>query len=406
MSDRVRPPAGFTAAMVIDAVGSGVWITFSLLYFSYGKGIELAAAGAALTAGALTALAAGGLAVGVLTDRLGPFPAAVLSCAVRTVAFPCYLLIDTPAGIAVVACAISFGDRLYWAAHGGLVRAVAAVGDDQRRVFATLNSLRNIGLGAGALAAAGAAAVEGWIGPATWDLIPLANAISFAAAAVLFARLAAGRGSRSRRAGARERGSYRAVLANRKFVVFAGATLAFTLASVAFDMLLPVHLRALGLPAWLPPLAYLLSCVAIPAFQPLALRMGARSDPMRLMAVSAGLLAAVMAGLVALAALTAVSSAVLLTALVLVFSLGEAVFGAVVMTVVLGFAGAGDTGRHTAFYQLAWGISGALGPGLHTALFSVAPAVPWLVLATALALAAVVYLRLARVREPTAAEAT
>ncbi|MFI2209797.1 MFS transporter [Streptomyces sp. NPDC020141] len=404
-----RPPVsagrnrGFMAAMVVDAVGSGVWITFSLLYFVYGRGIELTAAGSALSAGSLTALAAGGLAVGTLTDRLGPYRAAVLSCACRAVAFPCYLLADSVAAVAVIAFTVSFGDRLYWAAHGGLVDSVASSEQAQRGLFALLNSLRNVGLGVGALAVAMASSLQG-ADAALWNAIPLVNAASFAVAGVLFGwvgrtlapardRAAAGRHGRRKGGG---RASYRGVLGNRAFLAFTGATLALTLSSVAFDSILPVYLRSLDAPLWAPPAAYVLSCVAIPVFQPLALRLGRRHAPLRLMSAAAVLVAAAFGGLAALSLLSGTGVVVGIGVPVLVFSLGEAVFGAVAMTIVLAYAASGEAGRYSAFYQLAWGLSGALGPGVHTLLFSASGSAPWLVLGCALLVGAVVHLRLDR----------
>lgn len=68
----VRPrragSGAFMTAMVIDTLGAGVWVTFSLLYFTDGRGMELSTAGAALSTGSVTALVLGGLAVGTFTD--------------------------------------------------------------------------------------------------------------------------------------------------------------------------------------------------------------------------------------------------------------------------------------------------------------------------------------------------
>ncbi|UNO43222.1 MFS transporter [Streptomyces sp. MST-110588] len=397
-----RPVArtgAFMTAMVVDAVGSGVWITFSLLYFTYGQGMALTTAGSALSTGALAALLAGGLAVGVITDRMGPFPAATLSCALRAAGFPCYLLADTPVTVAATAFAISFGDRLYWAAHAGLVDSVTATQQAQRGLFALMNSLRNVGLGVGALAVALGASFQDAGGAALWHAVPVANAVSFAVAGVMFRWV--GRPLRQapvpgKDAGEGEGASYRAVLANRRFLAFTGATLSITLSSVAFDSVLPVYLRSLGMPLWMPPVAYVLSCVAIPAFQPLALWLGRRHRPMRLMALAAVLVAVALASLVPLGRFDRAGGTVCVALAVVVFSLGEAVFGAVAMTIVLSFATRQDAGRYSALYQLAWGLSGALGPGVHTLLLSASGSAPWTVMACALLVGAAVYLRLAR----------
>lgn len=389
----------FLTAMVVDTIGAGVWVTFSLLYFTEGRGIPLSAAGAALSTGSVAALVLGGLAAGSFADRVGPYPAAVLSCAIRALVFPAYLWADGPAQVVAIAFGVSLGDRLYWAAHGGLVAGITSDEQARRRFFALLNSLRTMGLGLGALAVAVGAALERWFGPAFWTAIPLLNAAGFAFAGLLFWRLGT-RFPRHRGTTAAETGGYRGVFANRRFLAFTGATLALTLASVAFESILPIYLRWLGMPLWLPPVAYVLSCLAIPAFQPVALRWGNGRAPMRLMARSAVLIAAGLAGFLLLVGRDVPTAALLMVVLVLVFSLGEALFGAVAMVLVLDFAGGSDAGRYGACYQLVWGVAGAVGPGLNTVLFAVSGTAPWLVLAVALLAAALVYRHLDRTAPP------
>ncbi|MEU6129008.1 MFS transporter [Saccharopolyspora sp. NPDC047091] len=391
-------PRGFLTAMVVDTIGSGVWVTFSLLYFTEGRGIPLATAGTALSTGSLAALVLGGLAAGAFADRVGPYPAAVLSCAIRALVFPAYLWADTPAAVVVIAFGVSLGDRLYWAAHGGLVAGITSDEQARRRFFALLNGLRTMGLGLGALVVAVGAALEQWSGPVFWTAIPLLNAAGFAVAGLLFRRIGA-RAPRHRPSAAVTRG-YREVFANRRFLAFTGATLALTLAAVAFESILPIYLRWLGLPLWLPPVAYVLSCLAIPAFQPVVLRWGRGRAPMRLMARSALLVAASLGGFLLLVGRNVSGAALLLVVLVLVFSLGQALFGAVAMVIVLDFAGGSGAGRYGACYQLVWGIASAVGPGLNTVLFAVSGTAPWLVLAGALLAAALVYRRLDRTAPP------
>ncbi|MFR9728427.1 MFS transporter [Saccharopolyspora sp. MS10] len=392
--DAHRPvPAAFLTAMVVDTVGTGVWVTFALLYFSEGRGLPLAATGAALSAGAVAALLLGGLAAGALADRLGAHRAAALGCAVRALAFPAYLGAAHPVAVGLVAFAVSLGERFFWAAHGGLVASATSDDQGRRRMFALLNGLRTLGLGVGALAVAVGAALSERVGPAFWTAIPLLNAAVFALVGLLFHRL----GRRCPPAPPPPRsGGYRGVLANRRFLAFTGTTSALTLASVAFDSILPLYLRWLSLPLWLPPMTYVLACALVPAFQPVALRWSGQRAPLRVMAQSAALLAVALGGLALLARCGPGTAVPLLGAVVVLFALGQALFGAVALVVVLGFAGGSELGRYGAAYQLVWGVATAIGPGVHTALFGISGAAPWLVLAIALLGAATVYTRLDR----------
>ncbi|WP_243787976.1 MFS transporter [Saccharopolyspora gloriosae] len=390
----------FMTAMVIDTIGAGVWVTFSLLYFTDGRGMQLSTAGAALSTGSLAALVLSGLAVGTFTDRFGPCPAATVSCVIRALVFPAYLWADTPVAVGLIAFGVSLGDRLYWAAHGGLVAGATSDEQARRGMFALLNSLRTLGFGLGALGVSVGAALEHRVGPVFWTTIPLLNAAGFALSGYLFWRLGTRTGRLRGCEAARDARGYRGVFADRRFLAFTGATLALTLASVAFDSILPIYLRWLGMPLWLPPAAYVLSCVAIPAFQPVALWWGRGRAPMRLMVQAAVLLAVALAGFLLLGGFGVPGAALLMSMLILLFSLGEALFGAVAMVLVLGFAGGRDSGRYGAFYQLVWGVAAAIGPGLHTLLFAVSAAAPWIVLAIALLGAALVYSHLARTAEP------
>ena len=380
--------------MVIDAIGSGMWIPFALLFFTYGRGMKLPEAGAALTAGSLISLAAGGLLTGAIVDRIGPFRSAALSSVIRVVAFPWYVVGNTFASVAVIAVAVSFADRLFWAAHGGMVSGVSPSEDARLGLFSLLSALRNVGMGVGALAASLGVWIEHGSG-VFWTAIVMANAASYAVSGLLLWRLRhldppVERGAET---GVHR---YRDVFAQRRFLVFVAAVSVLALASVAFDSILPVYLLSLGLPSWSPPIAYLLSCILIPAFAPLPVLLGRRRSGLQLLAVSAVTVGVAYAGLAAMVATAQIGSAVLLTAAVTLFSLAEAIFGATAVNVMLRYAPPGGAGRHSAVYQSSWGVASAIGPGLFSALFTVGRVVPWVFLLGMLLVAAAVFLAASR----------
>jgi MFS family permease len=385
---------GYLTAMVIDAVGSGLWIPFALLFFTYGRGMKLAEAGSALTAGSLLSLLVGGLLTGAIVDRIGPFRSAALSSLIRVVAFPWYVVGHNFASVAVIAVAVSFADRLFWAAHGGMVSSVAPSEDARVGLFSLLSALRNIGLGVGALTASLGVWLEHGHG-VFWTAIVLANAVTYAISGLLLWRL---RYLDPTTEDAEESSTlrYRDVFAHRQFLVFVFAAFVLALASVGFDSILPVYLLSVGLPAWSPPIAYLLSCILIPAFAPVATILGRRQPGLRLLALAALSVAVAYLGLVAMSALTEVGGAVMLTAAVTLFSFSEAIFGATAVNVMLSYAPSGGAGRHSAVYQSAWGLATAIGPGLFSALFTLDRVLPWVFLVAVLCLAAAVFLTTSR----------
>ena len=83
-------------ATLIDALGSGLWVPFALLFLVHGQGMGLLDAGTSLSTGALLALVTGP-ATGAAMDRFGPRALLVAGNLVRVAAFCAYHW-STPAG--------------------------------------------------------------------------------------------------------------------------------------------------------------------------------------------------------------------------------------------------------------------------------------------------------------------
>jgi predicted MFS family arabinose efflux permease len=397
----VEPPRAklLSFALFVDSAGNGLWVPFSLLFFAYHHHLSLSSVGAALSGGALLALVFGGLVVGVIVDGIGAFRAASLSTGLRALAFPCYLLTDDLFAIAAITAVTSFGNRMFWAAHAGLVASVARDSAARSRKFATINSVRKTGLAAGALAVSLAAAAQGPSNDGFYVGIVLFNALSFAVAAACLWHLR-GMGSLvSEEDQAAPSITYRQVLGNHRFVAYTLANLVLALASVSFGTILPVFLvERAELPLWTPGVTYLLACGAVPLFQPLATRCSDRMRPLRLLMIACAVFVGYFLLLPAIPALLPVGGHALTYTLVVAFSLAEALLGAVMTTVVLDFAPPQARGRYNAFFQLSWGLASAVGPGLLALLFSVSSTVLWLTMAASVFLSGCLLFRLDRVQ--------
>lgn len=68
---RRAPGRSLFTALFIDAVGSGLWLRFNLVFFTQTQRVALGPAGVALTAGTLVGLVMGQLS-GPVLDRIGP----------------------------------------------------------------------------------------------------------------------------------------------------------------------------------------------------------------------------------------------------------------------------------------------------------------------------------------------
>src|SRR5437763_11504459 len=92
----------FIAAMFIDALGSGLFVPFSLLYFHTVAGLPLAVVGIILTAATILSLPMT-LVAGMLTDRIGTRRVLVISQLILAGALLGYLVVRTVPGLFVAA---------------------------------------------------------------------------------------------------------------------------------------------------------------------------------------------------------------------------------------------------------------------------------------------------------------
>jgi MFS family permease len=371
----------FLAATLIDALGSGLWVPFALLFLVHGQGMGLLDAGTSLSTGALLALVTGP-ATGAAMDRFGPRALLIAGNLVRLGAFCAYPLVHTSWQVIVVSVVAGFGDRLFWTCNAPMVARLTS-GSETDRMLATQTVGRFAGAGIGAAATAVLPTITS---PWAFHLLAYVNAASFAVAALLIASLPALLRESAHQGAALSRksaasGSWRAVLGNRPFTGFCITHTAFTLASASKFAVLPLVVRdLLHGPQWIAGTAITLgTVVVVTAQRPIVTLLAGRSRT---------------AGLIGAATLFAVSFALLIplemvplhvaTALILVTSLGfsvaESMFGPTGTATAAAAAPAGAEGRASAIFQLSWGLPIALAPGLLAVLLSVSNALTWSVL--------------------------
>jgi MFS family permease len=258
------------------------------------------------------------------------------------------------------------------------------------------NVLRIVGLGAGAgLSGLLAGSVQGL----RW--LAFLNAASYLiAAAVIVASVSL----RSRPStGAAAVVGWRAVLADRPFLLFCVVQILYALSSLSLVVILPVvALSTLGGPAWLPGLSILLGNVALALVQNPAVHLVRRTSRLRGLALASATFAATFV----LLAFGTHAGRGWVVPLVLAASMlgvvGEALFGPLMVAAANDAAPPSLEGRYSALFQTAWGLATVLAPALFTSLLVAGNTTLWLTLA-GLALAAVPVLRLVEARLPRAA---
>ena len=362
----------FLAATLIDALGSGLWVPFALLFLVHGQGMGLLDAGTSLSTGALLALVTGP-ATGAAMDRFGPRALLVAGNLVRLAAFCAYPLCHTGWAVVVVSAVAGFGDRLFWTCNAPMAARLPSGGDTDR-VLATQTVARFAGAGAGAAAMAVLPAITS---PQAFHLLAYANAASFAVAAVLMRLLPRAEAHPDRPAG-----SWRAVLGDRPFTGFCVTHLAFTLASASKFAVLPIVVRdLLHGPQWIAGTAITLgTVVVVTAQRPIVTLLARRSRTTGLIGAAA-LFAVSFALLIPLENVPLQVAAVLILVTSLGFSVAEAMFGPTATAAAAAAAPPRAKSRDRPIFPLPWGMPISIAPGMLAALLSVSNALTWSVLA-------------------------
>ncbi|WP_410638821.1 MDR family MFS transporter [Amycolatopsis sp. lyj-346] len=400
---RTRGRLPLVAAQGVDALGTGLFLPFAVVYFHAAKGISLPAVGAALSVAALLALPAGPFA-GPLVDRFGPRRIVVAANLLRVATFAGYVFAGSLWQLVLLAALTFWGEGLFWPASGALVAQVAD--DGQRaRWYAMERTLRNVGIGLGGLAGS-ALVVAG--GTGGYTAIVVLNAASFLLAAVLVAAWRGGRAvpPRTARGPAAGRG-YRAVLADRAFRRVLVTVFVFALCDLALTVLLSAYvLGTLRLPAWQPGVLFALNTVLVVLAQTVVARRVERFGKPRTLQVAAAVwaVAFLLFAVVPLAAPLPVFA--VLTVATAVFTAAELLQAPTSSALTVALAPPHLRGRYLGLEELLWGVARVLAPVTFTALLAAGPQLPWLVLAGCCMLAVVVLAGLKAVPEPAATRET
>jgi MFS family permease len=380
----------FALAMIIDAVGSGLFLPFSLLYFHHAGGLSLTETGLGLTIAMLIAVPAP-LAAGVLVDRVGPKTVAVATNATRAVGFLGYLFVQNLAALIAVALLVSVSDRLFWVAQPTLIGEFAAPGS-RDRWFGLTVALRAAGLGVGGLLAGLAVSSLGIVG---YHALTVANAVSFALAALLVARLPTPKRAAiaSPLADESPKG-FRAVLADRPFCWIIASNSVFGIARTMILVGFPVYaIQVLSASAWLTGVLYAVYTALLAIAQTSLVRRLERHRRTRALMLTALLWAGsfgflTVAPLLPRGAIVAYLSAVTVLYTVL-YTVAVMLHAGVIDALVIEAAPDTLRGRYVAAFNLSWAAANALAPGLFTIMLAWYTGLPWIVLAVLLLLALV-----------------
>ncbi|MFJ9644756.1 MFS transporter [Streptomyces sp. NPDC101206] len=401
-AERVAGERPLLVGVGVSAVGIGMYVPFSLVFFHHVTGLSLTLVGLVLTATGLAGLAFMPLA-GTAVDRFGAKRATLVLYAVRAVGFALYPLADSLPAFAAVALVTALADRSFPVVQQSLIGEVA-LGSARDRLQASLRALQNAGMGAGALLVSGVLAL--W-GTSAFTYTAWGNALAFALAGLLVARVrptaAATPAPTVAPAGAAERAAtgYRTVLRDRPFLGLTAANFLTALGYAALSVLFPLYIATwLHGPDSLTGAAFTVNTVLCAGTGVLVASRVRRSGARRTRSAAFGalLFAAAFVGQIVLGTLRPGRTATLvaLLAIVVVYTLGELVHSPSGGALSVSAAPEAVRGRYLATYQLSYSLATALAPSLFTVLLAVDGRLPWAVLAVAALGAALALVRLER----------
>ncbi|MDI5961133.1 MFS transporter [Streptantibioticus silvisoli] len=378
----------FGAAMVVDGVGTGMFMPFSVLYFLHTTSLALPQVGLALTAAGLLALPATVVA-GPLIDRFGPLAAVVAGNLLCAGAFTGYLFVRSLWQLAVVVLLAAAGQTVFGTATIALIGSISTP-QERPGWFARQSAARNAGYGVGALA--GAAAVAAGTHPA-YLLLAAVNAVSYLGAAALTLVWRGGAGHAApvpvRATDQEPAPRYGTVLRDRRLLLLTAGGFGLVLCMNVLPVLLTVYLtEVLGRWAFLGGLAIAANTVLVVVTQTSVTRRAGWSSPVRVVRAAAAAWAVAFAALWSLTALPGWTVIVALAVAVAALTLAEMLYGPTAKSLALAIAPPRSPGRHLGFYQLSWSTGTALAPAILTRLLAQGHQWPWICLIAVCALAA------------------
>jgi MFS family permease len=368
----------FVVAMLLDALGSGLFLPFSVLYFHRAGGLPLTDAGLGLSIAMLAALPAP-LVAGSLVDRSGPKRIVVATNVTRAFGFLSYLAVHSLPALVAAGFLIAVSDRLFWAAQPVLVAEIAGPGR-RDRWFGLITAVRCTGLGLGGLLAGAAISRAGVTG---YHLLTVANALSFACCAGLLARLRIPPRPPTATAGPRaaRRGDFLAAVADRPFCGVVLSNLAFGIARTAILVGLPVYaVQVLNMPPWLAGALYAEYTALIAIGQTTMVRRLERFRRTRALMLAAWIWAASFMLLAAAPLLPHPVVGPFVAVVTGLYTAAVMLHVGVIDALVVEAAPNAMRGRYIAVYQLSWAIANAVAPGLFTLLLAWRSFAPWIAL--------------------------
>jgi MFS family permease len=385
----VGPHRRFVTAIAVDAVGSGVFMPVSILYFLATTPLTLLEVGAAISIASFVSLPAGPW-LGALVDRLGAKRVLLAGNLLQAVGFLAYLVVESFAAVLLWTVVVTVGRTAFWGSYGNIVAAISRPGE-RERWFGFLGALRNVGFAVGGLASGLAVAVGTDL---AFAAVVAANAASYLLA---FGLLLAVPETRPE-APTHLPGRWADVLRDRPYRLLVVAQVGYSLPMMILNIALPVYaVTVLDLPGWIVGVVFTVNCLMVGLGQGLVVNALTGRVRYRVLLLTQAVFAASYVVWLGASTLTVALATVVLVLGGVVYTLAELMGGPVLGALSAEAAPAHLRGRYLSLIQLAWNVSSTVAPVLFAWLLERGPEPLWLVMLGVAAVGAVVARRLGRV---------
>ncbi|GHC40186.1 MFS transporter [Streptomyces cinnamoneus] len=416
-------PRLMVSAMVVDAVGSGMFMPFALLYFVRVQHLGVGTVGTTLTVANLVLILASA-PLGRLVQTYGSMRSLIAGNALRAPLFVLYAL-TLPAPVAVGALVLSAVlDKAVWVSLGATIARLAR-GPQARRAFSTVGWARNIGLCLGSLAGGALASAQSATG---LRVIVLINAVSFAVTAAALLRLRgqadavapAAREKTARDDAARDKaerepesaggGGALQVLRLPGFALLSAAKTCFAVCATVVSMFTGLYLvDHAGLDGWAAGTVLAVNGGLVVLLQQSLVKRTADRPAPRMMLAGGALYAVSGLGFALIAplgdtVLPAVTLAVALVAMTL-YTLGEIVIAPASDGYAADLAEPGSEATCMSVYQASWSLASVAVPVAGSWLLVASASAIWIAFTAVALLGTVLSALLARTRAPAPAPA-
>jgi len=363
----------FVAAIAIDAVGSGVFMPVSMLYFLVTTDLSLVQVGAAISLASAIAIPAGPLLGGVV-DRYGAKTVLLAGNLAQFVGFLAYVFTDSFVGLTLWTIVVAVGRTAFWGSYGNIVAAISQPGE-REKWFGFLGALRNVGFAVGGLLS-GVAITIGT--DAAYLVVVLVNAVSYAVAFLLLLGVPPTKGTGHRSPD----GAWATVLRDRPYRLLWLVQFAFSTAMMVLNFALPIYaVTVLGVPGWVVGAVFTINTVMVGFGQGLVVRGMTGHRRWRVLVLTNLVFAASFLVMLGASALSVALATITLLVGSIVYTGGELLGGPVLGALGAEAAPEHLRGRYLSLMQLAWTISGSIAPLAFAWLLDRGSAPTWLAVA-------------------------